>query len=96
MTAAWSVISKGRMCMVAGSPTIMRVRMEQISFQIIPFIDQSNRTVGFQFMISSAWVLPRAANSFSELFAVAGEHLADHGWERLPQSFFSVTHATNT
>ncbi len=68
--------------------------MEQISFQIVPFIDQSNRTVGFQFMISSAQV--RAASSFSELVAVAGEHLVDHGWERMPQSFFSVTHATNT
>ena len=68
--------------------------MEQISRQIVPFINQSNRTVGFQFMISSARV--RAASSFSELLAVAGEHLADHGWERMPQSFFSVTHATNT
>ena len=68
--------------------------MEQISFQIVPFIDQSNRTVGFQHMNSSAWV--RAASSFSELIAVTGEHLVDHGWERMPQSFFSVTHATNT
>ena len=68
--------------------------MEQISRRIVPFINQSNRRVGFQFMISSARV--RAASSFSELLAVAGEHLADHGWERLPQSFFSVTHATNT
>ena len=70
--------------------------MEQISRRIVPFIDQSNRRVGFQFMISSARVLPRAASSFSELVAVAGEHLVDHGWERMPQSFFSVTHATNT
>ncbi len=68
--------------------------MEQISFQIVPFINQSNRTVGFQFMISSARV--RAASSFSELLAVAGEHLADHGWERLRQSFSGVTHATKT
>jgi len=45
-------------------------------------------------MNSSAWV--RAASSFSELIAVAGEHLADHGWERMPQSFSSVTHAMNT
>jgi len=28
-------------------------------------------------------VLPRAASSFSELIAVAGEHLANHGWERM-------------
>ena len=70
--------------------------MEQISRRIVPFINQSNRTVGFQFMISSAWVLPRAANSFSELFAVAGEHLAAHGWERMRQSFSGVTHATKT
>ena len=68
--------------------------MEQISFQIVPFIDQSNRTVGFQFMISSARV--RAASSFSELLAVAGEHLADHGWERLRQSLSGVTRAMNT
>ena len=68
--------------------------MEQISRQIVPFIDQSNLTVGFQFMISSARV--RAASSLSELVAVALEHLVDHGWERMPQSFFSVTHATNT
>ena len=67
--------------------------MEQISFQIVPFIDQSNRTVGFQFMISSARVC--AASSLSELIAVAGEHLADHGWERMPQSFSGITHATN-
>ena len=70
--------------------------MEQISSQIVPFIDQSNRRVGFQHMNSSARVLPRAASSFSELIAVAGEHLADPGWERMPQSFFSVTHAMNT
>ena len=70
--------------------------MEQISRQIVPFIDQSNRTVGFQFMISSARVLPRAASSFSELFAVAGEHLAAHGWERMPQSFYGVTHPMNS
>ena len=68
--------------------------MEQISRQIVPFIDQSNRTVGFQFMISSARV--RAASSFSELIAVAGEHLADHGWERLRQSLSGVTRAMNT
>ena len=68
--------------------------MEQISFQIVPFIDQSNRTVGFQFMISSARV--RAASSFSELVAVAGEHLVDHGWERLRQSLSGVTHAMNS
>ncbi|RLT53511.1 MAG: hypothetical protein DWI67_03655 [Chloroflexi bacterium] len=68
--------------------------MEQISFQIVPFIDQSNRTVGFQHMNSSAWV--RAASSFSELIAVAGEHLADHGWERLWQRLSGVTHAMNT
>ncbi len=68
--------------------------MELISRRIVPFIDQSNRTVGFQFMISSARV--RAASSFSELFAVAGEHLADHGWERMRQSFSGVTHAINT
>ncbi len=68
--------------------------MEQISRQIVPFINQSNLTVGFQFMISSARV--RAASSFSELLAVAGEHLADHGWERLRQSFSGVTHATKT
>ena len=37
--------------------------MEQISRQIVPFINQSNLTVGFQFMISSARV--RAARSFS-------------------------------
>ena len=47
-------------------------------------------------MNSSARVLPRAASSFSELLAVAGEHLADHGWERLRQSFSGVTHATKT
>ncbi len=70
--------------------------MEQISRQIVPFINQSNRTVGFQFMISSARVLPRAASSFSELIAVAGEHLAAHGWERMHQSFSGVTHAMNT
>ena len=70
--------------------------MEQISRQIVPFIDQSNRTVGFQFMISSARVLPRAASYFSELIAVAGEHLVDHGGERMRQSFSGVTHATNT
>ena len=70
--------------------------MEQISFQIVPFIDQSNRTVGFQFMISSARVIPRAASSFSELVAFAGEHLVDHGWERLRQRFSGVTHATKT
>ena len=68
--------------------------MEQISRQIVPFINQSNRTVGFQHMNSSAWV--RAASSFSELVAVAGEHLADHGWERMRQSFSGVTHAMNT
>ncbi len=68
--------------------------MEQISRQIVPFIDQSNRTGGFQFMISSARV--RAASSFSELIAVAGEHLAEHGWERLQQSFSGGTHAMNT
>ncbi len=68
--------------------------MEQISRQIVPFINQSNRTVGFQFMISSARV--RAASSFSELIAVAGEHLADHGWERMRQSFSGGTHAMNT
>ena len=68
--------------------------MEQISFQIVPFIDQSNRTVGFQYMISSARV--RAASSFSELIAVAGEHLAAHGWERMRQSFSGGTHAMNT
>ena len=68
--------------------------MEQISRQIVPFIDQSNRTVGFQFMISSARV--RAASSFSEVIAVAGEHLADHGWERLWQRLSGVTHAMNT
>ena len=68
--------------------------MEQISFQIVPFIDQSNRTVGFQYMISSARV--RAASSFSELIAVAGEHLADQGWERLRQSLSGVTRAMNT
>lgn len=70
--------------------------MEQISRRIVPFIDKSNRGAGFQFMISSARVLPRAASSFSELFAVAGEHLAAHGWERMPQSFYGVTHATKT
>ena len=70
--------------------------MEQISRRIVPFIDQSNRRIGFQFMISSARVLPRAASSFSELVAVAGEHLADHGWERMRQSFSGVTHATKT
>ncbi len=70
--------------------------MEQISRRIVPFINQSNRTVGFQFMISSAWVLPRAASSFSELFAVAGEHLAAHGWERMRQRFSGGTHAMNT
>ena len=68
--------------------------MEQISFQIVPFIDQSNRTVGFQHMNSSAWV--RAASSFSELIAVAGEHLADQGRERLWQRLSGVTHAMNT
>ena len=68
--------------------------MEQNSFQIVPFIDQSNRTVGFQFMISSARV--RAASSFSELVAVAGEHLVDHGWECMWQSFSGVRHAMNT
>ena len=68
--------------------------MEQISRQIVPFINQSNRTVGFQHMISSARV--RAASSFSELIPVAGEHLADHGWERLRQRFSGVTHAMNT
>ena len=68
--------------------------MEQISRRIVPFIDQSNWTVGFQLMISSARV--RAASSFSELLAVAGEHLAAHGWLRMPQSFSSVTHAMNT
>jgi hypothetical protein len=68
--------------------------MEQISRQIVPFIDKSNRTVGFQFMISSARV--RAASSFSELFAVAGEHLAAHGWERMRQRFSGGTHAMNT
>ncbi len=68
--------------------------MEQISRQIVPFINQSNRTVGFQFMISSARV--RAASSFSEVIAVAGKHLADHGWERLWQRLSGVTHAMNT
>ena len=68
--------------------------MEQISSQIVPFIDQSNLTVGFQFMISSARV--RAASSFSELVAVALEHLVDHGWERLWQRLSGVTHAMNT
>ena len=68
--------------------------MEQISRQIVPFINQSNRTVGFQHMNSSAWV--RAASSFSELIAVAGEHLANHGWERLWQRFSGVTHAMNS
>ena len=68
--------------------------MEQISRRIVPFIDQSNRTVGFQLMISSARV--RAASSFSELIAVAGEHLADHGWERLWQRLSGVRHAMNT
>ncbi len=68
--------------------------MEQISRQIVPFINQSNRTVVFQHMNSSAWV--RTASSFSELFAVAGEHLAEHGWERLQQSFSGGTHAMNT
>ena len=68
--------------------------MELISRRIVPFINQSNRTVGFQHMNSSARV--RAASSFSELLAVAGEHLADHGWERLRQSFSGVTHATKT
>ena len=68
--------------------------MEQISRQIVPFINQSNRTVVFQHMNSSAWV--RAASSFSELFAIAGEHLADHGWERLWQRLSGVTHAMNT
>ncbi len=68
--------------------------MEQISRQIVPFIDQSNRRVGFQHMNSSARM--RAANSFSELIAVTGEHLADHGWERQRQSFSGVTHATKT
>ena len=70
--------------------------MELISCRIVPFIDQSNRRLGFQFMISSARVLPRAASSFSDLIAVAGEHFADHGWERLRQSFSGVTHATKT
>jgi len=68
--------------------------MEQISRRIVPFIDQSNRTVGFQLMISSARV--RAASSFSELITVAGEHLANHGWDRMRQSFCGVTHATKT
>ncbi len=68
--------------------------MEQISRQIVPFINQSNLTVGFQFMISSARV--RAASSFSELIAVAGEHLAAHGWERMRQRFSGGTHAMNT
>ena len=57
--------------------------MEQISRRIVPFIDQSNRGAGSQYIISSARVLPRAASSFSELIAVAGEHLANHGWERM-------------
>ncbi len=70
--------------------------MEQISRQIVPFINQSNRKVCFQSMILSARVLPRAASSFSELFAVAGEHLAAHGWERMLQSFYGVTHAMNS
>ena len=70
--------------------------MEQISRQIVPFINQSNRKVCFQSMILSARVLPRAASSFSELFAVAGEHLADHGWERLSQRLPGVTNAMNT
>ena len=69
--------------------------MEQISRRIVPFIDQSNRTVGFQHMNSSARVLPRAASSFSELIAFASEHLADHGWERLWQRLSGVMHATN-
>ena len=68
--------------------------MEQISRRIVPFINQSNRTVGFQHMNSSAWV--RAASSFSELIAVAGEHLADQGRERLWQRLSGVTHAMNT
>ncbi len=68
--------------------------MEQILRQIVSFIDQSNRRVGFQHMNSSARM--RAANSFSELIAVTGEHLADHGWERMRQSFSGVTHAINT
>ena len=68
--------------------------MEQISRRIVPFIDQSNRTVGFQLMISSARV--RAASSFSELITVAGEHLAAHGWERMRQRFSGGTHAMNT
>ena len=68
--------------------------MEQISRQILPFINQSNRTVGFQHMNSSAWV--RAASSFSELITVAGEYLVDHGWERMRQSFSGVTNATKT
>ena len=55
--------------------------MEQISRRIVPFIDQSNRGADFQDIISSARV--RAASSFSELIAVAGEHLANHGWERM-------------
>ena len=70
--------------------------MELISRRIVPFINQSNRRVGFQFMISSARVLPRAASSFSELIAVAGEHLADHGWECIWQRLSGVTHAMNT
>jgi len=41
-------------------------------------------------------VLPRAASSFSELIAVAGKHLADHGWERLWQRLSGVMNATNT
>jgi len=68
--------------------------MEQISRRIVPFIDKSNRGAGFQFMISSARV--RAASSFSELIAGAGEHLAAHGWERMRQSFSGGTHAMNT
>ena len=68
--------------------------MELTSSQIVPFIDKSNRRVGFQHMNSSARM--RAASSFSELIAVAGEHLADHGWERLWQRLSGVTHAMNT
>ena len=68
--------------------------MELTSSQIVPFIDKSNRRVGFQHMNSSARM--RAASSFSKLIAVAGEHLADHGWERLWQRLSGVTHAMNT
>ena len=68
--------------------------MELTSSQIVPFIDKSNRRVGFQHMNSSARM--RAANSFSELIAVTGEHLADHGWECMWQRFSGITRAMKT